>query len=399
MRHTAKIGSIQSASPLKAISPRVASQLANSVYDIQKPTRDGYKLKLPSEINKHFSFDLSNGPIKGKSGGSLFIKKTTGFAVIGQGIGMYAGHHAIVIRGTDSGYDWLTDGNCGLSSSASGKMVHQGFEATFRTMRGPFQDYLSNNHSESGTIHCIGHSLGGALATLTADWIKSTYSRPVNLYTFGAPRVGLQGFSSSATTKIDNIYRCTHGADPVPKVPLWPFVHTPYNGKEFRLDAGEGISFSAHSMKGNSPGYLTSAASNDWSSLSVKANHFLDSPVRLKYENSHQASFTSSWADKIGAALITLLKDAGYYSAILAQAAVSSALTFYDLVAQSLEKIAKASKVLAEQTKGLLGHMLAFARQVVSVVGDLTYQFIKFVFDKTLFALYSQVRQAIGSTF
>nr|WP_274054955.1 hypothetical protein [Thalassomonas haliotis] len=39
-------------------------------------------------------------------------------------------------------------------------------------------------------MHCVGHSPGGALAALTADWIKAGFGKTVYLYTFAAPRVG-----------------------------------------------------------------------------------------------------------------------------------------------------------------------------------------------------------------
>ncbi len=72
-------------------------------------------------------------------------------------------------------------------------------------------------------IHCVGHSLGGALATLAANWLKSfpEVNAKVHLYTFGAPRVGGKSFSMNATQRLDSIFRCVNGADPVPKVPVY----------------------------------------------------------------------------------------------------------------------------------------------------------------------------------
>ncbi|TOP14425.1 lipase, partial [Vibrio parahaemolyticus] len=53
-------------------------------------------------------------------------------------------------------------------------------------------------------------------------------------------------------------------------------------------------------------------------------------------------------------------KDAGLFSAIAVQATVSTGMTFYDILARNIEKVAKASKVRESQVKGLLGHMLVF---------------------------------------
>ncbi|MCP4338671.1 MAG: hypothetical protein GY799_07215 [Desulfobulbaceae bacterium] len=71
------------------------------------------------------------------------------------------------------------------------------------------------------TIHCIGHSLGGAVATLAAHWVKRTTYKYVELYTFGAPKPGFEGFAKSFTTLLEqkNVHRVYHSTDPVPMVP------------------------------------------------------------------------------------------------------------------------------------------------------------------------------------
>ncbi|XQF93815.1 lipase family protein [Pseudoalteromonas espejiana] len=59
---------------------------------------------------------------------------------------------------------------------------------------------------------------------------------PTNLYTFGAPRVVLSNSIHSAANNIGQ-YRVTHGADPVPCVPAWPFSHT---SNEYQTAMNEG---------------------------------------------------------------------------------------------------------------------------------------------------------------
>ena len=71
-------------------------------------------------------------------------------------------------------------------------------------------------------------------------------------------------------------------------------------------------------------------------------------------------------------------------------------LTFYDMLARTLDKIAKASASFATQTLGLLGHMLVFAGKVISKAVELTYSFIKSVFDSTLGALYRAAREGLS---
>ena len=85
------------------------------------------------------------------------------------------------------------------------------------------------------TFHCIGHSLGGALATLCANWLKKAYS--TYLYTYGSPRVGLHDFSTYLTIQMTTkrICRVFHKTDVVPMIPTWPYVHIPDSGTDYWL--------------------------------------------------------------------------------------------------------------------------------------------------------------------
>ncbi|MBV2128558.1 lipase family protein [Arsukibacterium indicum] len=388
---------------MAALTPRVAAELADIVYQIERPSASGiYRLNMANyELRNCFSFDLSAGPVRGVSGGSLFslFNKTTGFALVGKGINNFASDYVVAIRGTKINRDWLTNANIGVTGGDNNTMVHAGFNKAFQSMKLALEKILAPllSGNPGATVHCVGHSLGGALASLTADWLKSSYPCNVNLYTFGAPRVGMHAFAKKHSGSVNAIYRCTHGADPVPMIPLWPFIHAPYAGTEYRLDSGSGISVQAHGMAENkSPGYLNTANSRNWQTLNKRSSANLEQ-IRLKYKNRNQASFSTYWADKLSGALITLLKDAGYYTAVMAQAAIGTSLTFYDMLARSLESIAKASAKFAEQARGLLGHMLVFARQAVTTVTELSFKFIRWVFDKTLTALYRSARDAVDS--
>ncbi|WP_339800836.1 lipase family protein [uncultured Marinobacter sp.] len=388
---------------MNRLSPRIAAEFADIVYEVMSPDpAGGVRVLASPEIRRSFDINLDEGPITGRTGGLFGLyRKTTGFALVGEGKNDYRGHHVIAVRGTKANHDWLTNGNVGLSASTNGSSVHAGFNKTFESIRPLLERQLSPKVSRGPVlgIHCVGHSLGGALASLTADWVKQRYGKNVNLYTFGAPRVGLNGYAGKSTFEVDNHFRCTHGADPVPYVPLWPFMHAPDSGFEYRLDAGSGISKDAHGMGlTEKPGYRNTANSSEWSHLRQASINHLNRPVRLDYERRHEASFSTRWADKISAALITLLKDSGYYTAVMAQAAFGTTLTFYDLLARTLEQVASASTRFAEQTRGLLGHMLAFARVAITTVTDLTFRFIRWVFDQTAGALYRAVRQAIERT-
>lgn len=105
------------------ISPRIASLLADSAYDIKKQSGlGGYRLGDNADLlEKHFDFDLSNGPVKGVSGGFLshLFNQTTGFALLGKGKGRFQGDHVIAIRGTAS-YEMLYGYSCGVNRLCNG---------------------------------------------------------------------------------------------------------------------------------------------------------------------------------------------------------------------------------------------------------------------------------------
>ncbi|KAF1831946.1 alpha/beta-hydrolase [Decorospora gaudefroyi] len=69
------------------------------------------------------------------------------------------------------------------------------------------------------TLIATGHSLGGALASLAAGVLRAR-GTSIDLYTYGAPKIGLAGISRfiSASGK-GHTFRVTHRNDPVPKLP------------------------------------------------------------------------------------------------------------------------------------------------------------------------------------
>lgn len=382
------------------LTPFMAASLADTVYKLKKSGQEKvFTDALPPQITKNFDFDLSNHRITGVSGSiiSRLFNRQTGFAAIGKGKASYAGDHVVAIRGTDGLRDIITDLNIGLAGGDNNSLVHAGFNKVFQSMKPALEQSLTPilSGSSRGTVHCVGHSLGGALAHITADWVKRRYKNRVCLYTFGSPRVGLDGFSIKTTGNIDKIFRCTHASDPIPLIPLWPFMHAPYKSREILLSSAQGLRASGHSMGENgTPGYLNTANSNSWGTLQNQSTE-LFKEIELKYPERHQVTFTTYWAHRINNALITLLRKAGLLTLIYAQARIGTYLTFYDMLASSVEKIAKLSGEFAEQTKGLLGHMLVFAGKGATKVADLSYRFIRWVFEVTIGALHRIARQAL----
>jgi len=91
-------------------------------------------------------------------------------------------------------------------------------------------DILCEKYSTNELI-IAGHSLGGALATLTSYNIMCDYSKYniVSIFTFGSPRVGNKYFVESFNHYNISSYRITHYHDVVPHLPeeFIGYLHVP----------------------------------------------------------------------------------------------------------------------------------------------------------------------------
>ena len=118
----------------------------------------------------------------------------------------------------------------------------------------------------------------------------------------------------------------------------------------------------------------------------------------LNYNNRLQTTYSTHWADKIAAALMTLMIDGGAAGTIASLQVMGTSIgTVYDLMAQSVVKIADMVG-MEDQLKGLLGHMLVFAGKYTAIPIKLTYTFIRWVFEVTLGRLTKAAKIALKST-
>ena len=375
------------------LTPILSAQLADLVYNFRLENNIN-PLLLTEDFNRDFS--INNQSIKGISGGFLnkILNRKTGFAFTAQGHSKaFKDHHIIAIRGTHfpSASDWLTNLNIGTSVGPKNIGVHSGFNTAFSSIKQEFGEYISTYKPKH--LHCIGHSLGGALAQLTAIWgtdqdIKST------LYTFGAPRLTYGLFATRASAGIEE-HRMVHGADPIPLVPLWPFAHT---SGAYTLSMNEGgrLDFNAHKMAGESPGYIKTAQRfKSFEDMGQVYRPVDFKPTILRYEDRYQTNFSANSLDKITNALLTLLKAVG----ISLQMVISSGLTasgaVYDIIAKLLHGAIQLKNFAVEQLKGILGHILVFVGRGQEKVEELTEKFIRYVFQLMIKALFKVAKQAI----
>lgn len=136
----------------------------------------------------------------------------------------------VLFPGTASIQDWITDARVLKRGWFAGK-VHAGFRQAYGSVAGLIQERLGR----STNIVVVGHSLGGALATLCAHDLAGLGSPPTEVFTFGAPRVGNRTFARDLNAKLrDNFFRIVNQRDPVPHVP-WSFGTYRHAGTEIYL--------------------------------------------------------------------------------------------------------------------------------------------------------------------
>jgi pimeloyl-ACP methyl ester carboxylesterase len=93
--------------------------------------------------------------------------------------------------------------------------VHQGFSSVLRRSWGKVEAILEAVGDRP--LFLTGHSLGGALAVLTACRLAKMGRAPMATYTFGAPRIGDPVFCARYSLPT---YRIVNRLDLVPELPL-----------------------------------------------------------------------------------------------------------------------------------------------------------------------------------
>ena len=217
------------------LTPAEAVGAADAVYRLKQGFTVEKSFEV-SQVNNLFNFSKKTAGFSAQSGMFEF-KQNAGFAAMAMGKDRYQNHAILVCRGTDGAKDWLSDFNIGAQLSLSGHVVHAGFNRIYNQFRGDLLRFIDVHHPS--TIHCVGHSLGGALANLAADTIID-HGQNALLYTFGAPRVGTNNFAHKLSRHPrlgeKNIFRVYHSSDPVSMIPLLPFLHAPQPGGEYYIN-------------------------------------------------------------------------------------------------------------------------------------------------------------------
>lgn len=122
--------------------------------------------------------------------------------------------------------------------------IHQGFYNQYKHLEQDIDEEIKNymenkdrnkernkekdkNNKKEVNIIFSGHSLGGALATISSLTYSLKYpDLNIACITFGSPRVGDKSFATYFNNIVKESYRFVNDNDPVPCIPIaWRFEH------------------------------------------------------------------------------------------------------------------------------------------------------------------------------
>jgi hypothetical protein len=140
------------------------------------------------------------------------VTRTRGF------LGVCDDYAVLAFRGSDPVTlpNWVTDVVVKLvPCDEYGGRVHHGFSSVLRHSWQRVERLLEK--AKDKPLFLAGHSMGGALAVLTACRLAKAGRPPVATYTFGSPRIGDRAFCAGYRLPT---YRVVNGLDLVPEMPL-----------------------------------------------------------------------------------------------------------------------------------------------------------------------------------
>ena len=178
-------------------------------------------------------------------------------------------HVVLAMRGTRPEMagkpDLLTDARAALTMCGGIGLVHKGFKTTFDSVL-PSLQRDEKLVAGADVVHVVGHSLGGAIATIIAAHYAGN-GKAVRLYTFGSPRVGGMGCHRLIENRVgkENIFRVAHDLDPISLIGPFPYIHVnggrrDGNNMTLASPTSKLISTANHDMAE----YIKSVADLDW---------------------------------------------------------------------------------------------------------------------------------------
>lgn len=159
-------------------------------------------------------------------------------------LGRWNNDVVIAFRGTEGKLsDWWTDLKGELVPNTGGVgRIHKGFKTAADSVQKHIVRFIKNVAVPESRLFICGHSLGGALALVTAGRLAADASLPVirGVFTYGSPRVGDTEYVTAyrATSVGPKTNMWIAAGDPVARVAPFSFNYRHAAEKQFTLDDG-----------------------------------------------------------------------------------------------------------------------------------------------------------------
>jgi pimeloyl-ACP methyl ester carboxylesterase len=362
---------------MNPLSPVDAARIANHVYRVNSGN-PAERATAGEGLPQGFSLEAG---VKGRTGLGPGVVSNFGFLALRAA----SGEAILALRGTDTLADAATDALLADLSPATAGGVHSGFARAWTSSVGRVDELLPAHALGALTVHCIGHSLGGALATLAADHL-SRRGAQVKLYTFGSPRVGGADFCDQLTNRVgrDNIFRVYHPADPVAMVPLFPFTHVPWNRCGCAISCGpqERFSPSRHSMAG----YVQFMSGVSFAQLTQNGPQTLtDRQIEHWLATVKAGGWVQNWgartAEMIGIALDWVLRKLLEGGLAMLQPYFAAAVGVMDVLAWALHRAAQIAERTAWYVEAIIQAIMQFIGRAWDRTKKLTYEFLRWALE------------------
>lgn len=343
--------------------------------------------------------DLASGKLHNVHTAQTGIGTSSGFGYSLTYEGKGRKHLVIATRGTRPEMagkpDIITDLRGSMTSFGDYGPVHKGFKKTF--------DSIMPNLARDRTlvagadvVHCVGHSLGGGVATLIAGHFAAL-GKNVKLYTFGSPRVGCFNTYAALQKKIgmENVYRVAHDLDPIGLIAPFPYIHLhpmPADPGNMTLlsPTGRLLSTANHDMAE----YIRSVGDLPWAAVRRLAGHVDHDNALVARWLLHEGN-DPGWVSYASAKTLSLLFKLFSYVLKAISTALLLSLSAVDLLAEVLMKGLHKAAQLGKQIFKLLGYAAKWAGIAVADGAEYSAAVIKAILSKMLTTLKNMASNAI----
>ena len=338
----------------------------------------------------------------------LITPVSSGFGFMAQLNGGRSREIVIATRGTATWADAGTDINAIPTPGPTGHAIHKGFGTTFKSYVQQLNEFIKQQNLgfKPTAVHCMGHSLGGALANLNAAACAELGLNSY-LYTVAAPRVGMVPYAEHLSKKMKaaHVYRVANEADIVTMVPCYPFVHSPYVHGTYLLEGGLLKINPMQHMLANGYGSMVNASWKQMQSLTQGKQQQLENslyPANNKEAGQFEqlakmpgAMFSGRLLKLINKAIHDMLTRLGAQSLLSVGHYRSGAFTVLDQMAEILARYAQASHKQAKEVAGMLNAIMAYLGRSTHALADASVATIRWVFNLLHLSVTTMAKQAI----